>query len=82
MNIRPFKSEDAEDIFKIRAEAVVRVFSKEVNIDIVWAILNGYVPRDFIKMNGIKHDFYVGEIDNEVVGFFQLRQSPKTITWK
>jgi len=48
--IRKFKPSDAEDCFRIRAEAFIKLFYEEIGADGVVSGINAYMPNKYIPL--------------------------------
>jgi GNAT superfamily N-acetyltransferase len=70
--IRQFTPADAEACFKIRSEAFVREFYKEVGPEVVAAGVNAFMPDDYRQMAETTHCF-VAEDSDGPVGFCTLK---------
>ena len=70
--IRPFKPEDAESCFRIRSEAFIREFYRELGPESVVAGVNAYMPKDYVSMSE-KMSFFVAELESQPVGFCVIR---------
>ncbi|MBC8253279.1 MAG: hypothetical protein H8E35_04535, partial [Ardenticatenia bacterium] len=72
ITIRPFRPEDAEACFRIRAEAYIREFYEELGPEAVAAGVNAYMPDDYVSMSETMPSF-VAELDGDVAGFCMIR---------
>jgi ribosomal protein S18 acetylase RimI-like enzyme len=50
IEIRDFRSPDAEACFRIRTEALIKLFYDEIGPDAVVAGINAYLPEKYIRM--------------------------------
>ena len=50
MNIRKFKSDDAEICFRLRSNAFIRKFHNELSLQEIASAVNAYMPIDYIRM--------------------------------
>lgn len=50
VEIRPFEAEDAEDCFRIRTEAFIKLFYDKIGLGGVVAAVNDYLPSSYVKM--------------------------------
>ena len=72
IKIRKFKASDAEDCFRIRAEAFVKLFYEEIGSDGVILGINSYMPDKFIELAELG-PFFVA-VDNQIpLGFIASR---------
>jgi len=69
--IRPFRPEDAEACFRIRAEAYIREFYQELGPEGVSAGINAYMPGDYVSMSKTMPTF-VADLDGIVAGFCMI----------
>lgn len=72
ITIRPFRPEDAEACFRIRAEAYIREFYEELGPEGVSAGVNAYMPDDYVSMSETMPSF-VAELEGDVAGFCMIR---------
>jgi ribosomal protein S18 acetylase RimI-like enzyme len=49
--IREFRAADAETCFRIRSAGFIRKFTDHVGPDVVAALVNSYMPSDFVRMS-------------------------------
>jgi ribosomal protein S18 acetylase RimI-like enzyme len=79
VKIRSFKVEDAEECFRIRTEAFIKLFYDDMGLGGVVAAVNDYLPNKYIKL-AKNNPFLVAEKGNKPVGFITGRiKNEKTI---
>ncbi|MFC2031109.1 GNAT family N-acetyltransferase [Chloroflexota bacterium] len=72
ISIRPFRSEDSEACFRIRAEAYIREFYEYLGPEGVAAGVNAFMPGDYVTMAQTMPTF-VADLDGRVAGFCVIR---------
>ena len=73
MIIRPFEPEDAEFCFKIRAEAYIVQFRKELDPEIIDECVNAFMPDDYVRMAQEQPLFILTE-ESERMAFFTFKR--------
>ena len=73
MNIRQFKTDDAETCFRLRSNAFIQKFHNELSLQEIASAVNAYMPDDYIRMAEEMPCFIVEESDN-IIGFFNLKR--------
>ncbi len=73
LNIRNFKAQDAEACFKIRSEAFIREFCRELGACATSAGVNAFMPEDYIRM-AKEAPFFVAENSRGVIGFITIER--------
>ena len=66
--IREFRPSDADACFRIRSAGFIRKFYDYIGPDMVTALVNSYLPSDYVRMSQ-SMQWLVCEQDGEVVGF-------------
>lgn len=70
--VRRFQPEDAEVLFRIRADAFVREFCSGLGPNAVAAGIKAHVPSDYVRMSHTMGTFVAVE-DQEPIGFVTVR---------
>ena len=77
MEIRKFKTTDAEAVFVMRAEAIMVAFRDYVSDATAFSMLKAFLPSTYIK-EARERDLFVVESGKELVGFFSIEMKTKT----
>lgn len=72
VTIRSFVPGDAEACFRIRSEAFIRMYHDELGGEGVAALVNSYMPSEFVRMNETM-SWLVAEESGEPVGFSTIQ---------
>lgn len=77
--IRALDPLDAEDCFRIRTEAMIRVLADELERDAVAAAVNAHLPSDYATMAETRPSF-AAVVGDRLIGFYILLPlDPKTV---
>lgn len=68
IKIRSFKNQDAEECFRIRTEAFIKLFYDEMGLGGVVSAVNDYLPNKYIEL-AENNPFLVAEKGSKPVGF-------------
>jgi ribosomal protein S18 acetylase RimI-like enzyme len=68
VKIRSFKTKDAEECFRIRTEAFIKLFYDDMGLGGVVSAVNDYLPNKYIEL-AENNPFLVAEKGNKPVGF-------------
>lgn len=77
ITIRSFVDDDAETVFKLRAEAFVLKFLGELGAERCVAGINAYMPSDYLRM-AKEMQFFIAEAASVPVGFYAVRLDDET----
>jgi ribosomal protein S18 acetylase RimI-like enzyme len=72
MTVRSFEPSDAEACFRIRSEAFIRKYGDRLGAEGVAALVNSYMPSDFVRMSETMR-WFVAEEGGVPVGFCTIR---------
>ena len=75
--MRAFEPRDAEFCFRLRSNAFIRRFNRELSPDAIAAGVNAYLPTDYIRM-AKEMEFFIVEDDGVPVGFLTIKRTNAT----
>ena len=68
LHFRPFKPQDAETVFMLRAENVMKVLTEELGMERAFALIKNFPPHYFLK-KAKKNKIHITEANGKIVGF-------------
>jgi len=72
IEIKGFQASDAEDCFRIRASAFIKLFYDEIGSDAVARGVNAFMPADYIRF-AENQPIFVAFADQKPIGFIAAR---------